>query len=266
MFSNFAILVWKNLSREEITQILKIGRDISLGLLDQTYLKSYIGRVFQIISSKSKKDIILLDLYYYVIRYSLDQDYSPEQISVLMSIFQQIYYLTISTPFDNKPEVKAFLNQLLMVHSISHKPFSIALFSITQNIDIFKYFSLTYFAHFDMYKYIFTSKPVLELVLLNITTPQNLANIETKDQPEKICTNPHAQQTLLYERNLPQEIDIKNMALIASDDSNIIKFFSSEMKAKMIDVKYKFIEEIENMDDIINKKLTSLETSLQLPL
>ena len=250
MESKVGIVVWESLNPEQIIEIIS-NQQKNLGLLTKADLCSESN-------SNSMKSRIELDMYRYAIKYCVDQKYSLEQISALVSILKRVHTCCHSTPYDNYTEAMNLFQQLLTYHSINHIPFCTALFSAQQCSSLLDYFTLTYFAHFYLYKYVFTCKPSLTLRLLNIPIRDCASSSpieETEDSGEKDLTTTNS----LVEKgtnsdNISNDFD--------SGEHNIMGVVSNIITPKIAKVQQNILEEMKNREDTIDKKLLSLEKSV----
>ncbi|KAM4689881.1 cilia- and flagella-associated protein 119, partial [Rhinophrynus dorsalis] len=99
---------------------------------------------------------VLLDLYYYTIRFCLDSGFSKEQTSCLFSILKETHAACVGSPLSTVDLCYSYFNELLLDHSVHRPPFSASVFSQQQLEKISHYVLETYFRHFKLYKYVFT--------------------------------------------------------------------------------------------------------------
>ena len=114
-------------------------------------------------SSKDKRSLIVLDLFYHCILFARRQSLRTDQLSGLFSIVRSLHNACVSSPYDNSTACFKFFTELMICHSINRPPYSTALFTMEQVKSITDYVLLTYFKHFKLYKYAFTKRVILRL-------------------------------------------------------------------------------------------------------
>ncbi|KAM8962418.1 cilia- and flagella-associated protein 119 [Pelodytes ibericus] len=109
---------------------------------------------------------VLLDLYYYTMRFCRDSEFSREQTSCLFSIVKETHATCLDTPLGNADVCYKYFKELLLCHAIHRPPYSLKLFTPEQIQCISHYFLNTYFRHFKLYKYVFTPQVQLDLSIV----------------------------------------------------------------------------------------------------
>ena len=251
------------MSQDQIVEVILLNRQMDLELMTEADLSP---KTLSIYNADSLKGRIELDMYRYAIIYCIDQKYSLKQISALVSILRRVHTCCYSTPFDNYNETMELFQQLLTCHSINQIPFSTALFSAQQCSSLLDYFTLTYFAHFYLYKYVFTCKPSLTLRLLNnpiqdcvgsapvLVAEQERINTEKKSSITDI--------TVQESKKESQSNQIDNLNDFDLGEHNIMGVVSNIITPKIANIKQNFLEEMMNKEEIIEKKLLSLEKAV----
>jgi hypothetical protein len=110
-----------------------------------------------------KRDLILIDQYYYLIEFALANSFTKEQINVLISITQRTHELACDTSFGNLDETFAFFRNFIVLYAVHRPPFSLKFFTPTQIELVLNYFMDTYFNQFKFFKYVYTPAVRLNL-------------------------------------------------------------------------------------------------------
>ncbi|KAI8818502.1 flagellar C1a complex subunit C1a-32-domain-containing protein [Fimicolochytrium jonesii] len=153
-------LVWKHLSMQQIYDFNSIGpADEAL---------RYLNTIFKTEPDMDpQRNLILMDFYYYTLRFAKSSNLSPMQASVFFSIMKITHERATASPFIHLESDYHFFRDLLLKHSIHRPPFSQKVFSL-QEVKIIEEYALnSYFRHYLMYKYAFTQKLRLNFTLDN---------------------------------------------------------------------------------------------------
>ena len=116
-------------------------------------------------AGEGKRALIEQDLFTYAVLFCKKNDFSPEQLSAFFTILKSLHSMCISTPYDNIQDTFVYFRELVLCHSIHRPPFSTCLFSLAQVKAITDYVLSTYFKHFKLYKYAFTKRVQLNMIL-----------------------------------------------------------------------------------------------------
>jgi len=109
------------------------------------------------------KHAVLLDLYFYTLRYARQQEFSKEQTSAYFSIVKNTHAVCTETPFGNVQQCFNYFRETLLCHAVKRPPFSTDLFTPIQVKNIMEHIINTYFRHYKLYKYVFTPLVRLDL-------------------------------------------------------------------------------------------------------
>jgi hypothetical protein len=112
-----------------------------------------------------KRDLIVIDKYYYLVKFCLSNSLGLEQISALVSVLTRTHNLACDTSFGNLDETFDYFKQLLFLYATHRPPFSICLFTPKQIELIVEYFLDSYFKQFKLFKYVFTPEVVFDIKL-----------------------------------------------------------------------------------------------------
>lgn len=130
-----------------------------------------------------KKDLILIDKYYYLIKFALSNSFNKIQINALISIIKRTHDLAIETSFGNLDETFDYFKSLVLVYGVHRPPFSLSIFTPPQIQLILDYFLKSYFNQFKFYKYVFSPAIRLDLRFeyTNLPIVSNIDLDETRD-------------------------------------------------------------------------------------
>ncbi len=70
------------------------------------------------LNQKSKKDLIIIDKYYYIAKFGIANDFTKEQISCIFLIMKRIHELAIETSFGNMDETFDYFKKQLVIHGV----------------------------------------------------------------------------------------------------------------------------------------------------
>lgn len=113
----------------------------------------------------SVQDECRLDLFYHATIFAREERMQADQISVLHTLLHKALEACASTPFDNLADTFAEFRSALLCHSVQRPPFSEGVFPMKMSQAVQAYALNTIFRHFKLYKYTFTLRPRLDLVL-----------------------------------------------------------------------------------------------------
>lgn len=151
--------MWKDLSYSECESLLNPanGHDC---------IKSMLKDIMKIdvAMETSSQAHITTDLYAYGVIFGRQNNYSPIQLSTLISILKRVHEACICTPFDNLDATMKMFQELMVKHSVERPPHSSSVFNIAQVKAITDYLLTTYIKHFKLYKFAFTKKVRLNLL------------------------------------------------------------------------------------------------------
>lgn len=119
-----------------------------------------------------KQDQILIDKYYYIIRFGIDSNFSKEQINSLLLIIKRTHELAIETSFGNLDETFDYFKRLMVIHSVHRPPYSVQIYSLDQVNQIIDYVFDIYFKQFKFYKFVFSLAVRLDLKLKYSNLPE----------------------------------------------------------------------------------------------
>ncbi|KAK5664457.1 hypothetical protein BDV3_000307 [Batrachochytrium dendrobatidis] len=148
---------WKELSMKQIY-------DYQSTRVSQNSLK-YLQGIFKL--ENNEKDEILLDLYCHSLSFTKEIGFAAKQTSAFLFILKELHKEVVSSSLVNMEKDYAYFKHLLMQHAIHRPPFSEKIFSLSEVKTISEYITHTYFRHYLMYKYVFTKKLRMNLIVEN---------------------------------------------------------------------------------------------------
>jgi hypothetical protein len=129
-----------------------------------------------------KRDLILIDQFYYLVEFGLANAFNKEQINSLMSILHRTHSLACDSSFGNLTETFTYFRQFLVLYTVHRPPFSLGFFSPREVEIILDYVLDTYFNQFKFFKYVYT--PAVRLNMRFEYTNQELLPSDVTDAGE----------------------------------------------------------------------------------
>jgi hypothetical protein len=223
--------LWTFLTINDIKALISCFPEQNHGLTDSSTEFESFRRLatiqFNLNTNKDKqRNDIIIDKYYYLVKFALANNFSIEQISALVTIQKRTHELAIDTSFGNLDETFDYFKNLLLVYSVHRPPFSLNIFTARQAKLIIDYFFDTYFKQFKFYKYTF-SKASRLCLKFNYTN-----QIEQEDSIKNVPTS-NDQQT-----DLPDIIieTVENETLnVKQEENDKLKNFIRDYLGQQID-------------------------------
>eukprot|EP00823_Brevimastigomonas_motovehiculus_P005025 TRINITY_DN3482_c0_g1_i1.p1 TRINITY_DN3482_c0_g1~~TRINITY_DN3482_c0_g1_i1.p1 ORF type:complete len:349 (+),score=85.53 TRINITY_DN3482_c0_g1_i1:44-1048(+) len=159
---------WMDLSLPQISKMQKADRATKRSLMDEYLFVSerYLHENGQEEESNKRRRDVFLDLLLSTFVFAEEQQFSPVQISTLISLIQ-ISHLYCCELYDCVPitfqSAFALFERLLLKHSIDRPPLSIAVFSLSEMKVIMQFALRHYFQYMKMYQYMFSCLKRLQL-------------------------------------------------------------------------------------------------------
>ena len=152
--------MWKDLSYSECEKLLDTYTANS-----HEHVTTLLQRIMKIdVAMETSQAQITTDLYAYGVIFARKNNYSPIQLSTLISVLKRVHNACICTPFDNLDATMKMFQELMVKHSVERPPYSTCVFNIAQVKAITDYVLTTYIKHFKLYKFAFTKKVRLNLM------------------------------------------------------------------------------------------------------
>jgi hypothetical protein len=130
-------------------------------------MRSELAQIFHLEDyCENKRNSILLDLYFYAVKFARDNFFSREQTSAFFSIIKRTHEVCIETPYGNFEQCFYYFKEMVLCHAIRRPPFSIDLFTADDVRMIMEYGINTYFRNFKLYKFIYTPQVLLDLTMV----------------------------------------------------------------------------------------------------
>ena len=172
--------MWKDLSYSDCERLLNASNG-------HDHIKATLKNVWKIdvAMETSSQALITTDLYTYGVIFARKNNYSPIQLSILISILKRVHEACICTPFDNLDTTMKMFQELMVKHSVQRPPHSTCVFNIAQVKAITDYVLTTYIKHFKLYKYAFTKKVRLSLLFGPQSPERNEEEMEGGESSSK---------------------------------------------------------------------------------
>ena len=142
--------VFKTVTKSQTEELYKLA--------SQAQLRASLKGLFQ---TQLHEDV-LADFHFNNFQYCKRHNFTLEQTSTLLGIFQHVFSL-VTEARAAKDHVQQVLASLLQKHSLQRAPFSISVFSAAEVYDIQCFAQATLFKHFELYEFAFT--PQHDIVL-----------------------------------------------------------------------------------------------------
>lgn len=156
------ILSWVDIDLEEAERLYQVNAADCIALLRKK-VESIVA-----LSNGDENDVrrnILADMFFYAIRLSKDNQFTPEQCSILFTLLRLTHEEAIKNPHSTLNGVFSCFREMLERHNVQRPPFSEAVFTLDQTATILDFALKTYFRHFKLYKYAFTNQQYLSVKL-----------------------------------------------------------------------------------------------------
>lgn len=137
----------------------------------------------------TKKEEILIDKYYYLIKFGLANGFTKAQINCMLLIIKRTHELAMETSFGNLDETFDYFKKLLVINAVHRPPYSVQMFTMKQIETITAYVFETYFNQFKFYKYVFSLAVRLDLKLKYSNLPAEVVETEETSQSNNDLMN-----------------------------------------------------------------------------
>lgn len=191
---------------------------------------------------KDKKDSILIDKYFYLIKFALGNGFGKEQIGALITIIKRTHDVACETSFGNLEQTFDYFKNLLLVYCVHRPPFSLNIFTPKQAQLTIDYVYNSYFKSFKFYKYVYSPALFLDLSM-------SYTNLETSE------TNTKQSEIIKPESRLMINSDETMQTL----DEQVDELENSEQQKRKVerDVLADFVR------NYVQNKLNKLQTDLE---
>jgi hypothetical protein len=232
----------KTLNQNEVKSMREMnGQKVVSAAKDQQY--NVFSRLISTqlnLDLKNQKDLILIDKYYYLIKFGLANSFNKVQINALISIIKRTHELAIETSFGNLDQTFEFFRNLLIAYCVHEPPHSLSVFSPKQIELVVDYFVNSYFKSFKFYKYVFAPAIYLDIDF-------DYTNLPKKVQPEEMVgkkSELNLNQLTIDESK--EEIDKNNIEITAEDNDELKEFVKSFLMQKIDKMKIDIISDLNN--------------------
>ncbi|XP_017370989.1 coiled-coil domain-containing protein 189 isoform X3 [Cebus imitator] len=204
---------------------------------------------------QSLRDAITLDLFCHMLIFCRQQDFSLEQTSAACAMLQDLHKACIATPLGNVEECYRYFTSVLFCHGVREE----------QLLALEDYVVNTYFRHFKLYKYVFTSQVRLDLSLTYmglqppILWPESETEKEERKEVEEQAVTPQEEE---LETVAPPELEPEPKP----GHIQVLQAYIKTQVNKELDQLQRLVEEqLKASEERLNSKLTALERPFQLP-
>eukprot|EP00039_Didymoeca_costata_P004504 m.73723 g.73723 ORF g.73723 m.73723 type:complete len:188 (+) comp12430_c0_seq6:1790-2353(+) len=140
---------------------------LSLVAAEKVLLASSLGDVRETLKQSieaTQEDGILLDMLVNLVDFCRKQpSITTEKTVAIAFLFLDIHKLTISTPYNNYDAVFEYFKKWIDCHNVHRPPWSEGLLSLADSEAILHYGLFTFFRHFNLHKYAYTTENSLTL-------------------------------------------------------------------------------------------------------
>ncbi len=215
--------------------------------------KSLIARQLNL-KENSKQDQILIDKYYYIIRFGIENNFSTEQINSLLLVVKRTHELAMETSFGNLDETFDYFKRLVVMHSVHRPPYSVSVFSLQEVDLIIAYVFDIYFKQFKFYKYVFSQAVRLDVKLKYSNLPE--------DKPDII-------ETSIVNNDFLAELESENKTIDSHGQSTAREDIDTKVNEGQHELK-EFIrnylsDKLKKMKDELSNELTPSKTNDKNP-
>ncbi|XP_074641739.1 cilia- and flagella-associated protein 119-like [Tubulanus polymorphus] len=223
-------------------------------------IKQIFAEIFKIEDAGSNlKSDILLDLYFYTLKFSRDNDFSKEQTSAFFSMIKRTHEICTETPFANVDQCFSHFREMLLCHSVKRPPYSIDLYSAEEVKKITEYVINTYFRHYKMYKYVFTPLVRLDLSIQYTGMPVTPPSSEVGDQDAEQNVEEQPEETTVEVEESSEKPDETE----ESDEPNAAKELRAMIKSHLEDeikkLRLSVDDKMKQSEEVLTKKLATVE-------
>ena len=153
---------WNDLSYSDCERLLDVTNNNDQ---TQTTIRAML-KLDDVAMETDSQIQVATDLYASAVVFARKNNFSPLQLSTLISILKRVHNACILTPFDNLDSTMKMFQELMVKHSVERPPYSESVFSIAQVKAITDYILSSYFKHYKLYKFAFTKKVRLDLIFV----------------------------------------------------------------------------------------------------
>ncbi|WIA37628.1 hypothetical protein OEZ86_014529 [Tetradesmus obliquus] len=193
-------LSWEHLSREQIVAIRAApkqpGAPTARHLLQQ-YLSEQLGE-------DQLRNNIVLDLFSYTLQQGQAWGFDDEWLSCLFGIIKEVHTASVAQQLTIERSF-AFFKDTLINHSIQRPPFSTGVFSQAEMRSILDWVLDTYYRHYKLYQYAFTSRVTMSVSTYHPTSLVETAPLLLPPLAEALTEEQHKQQLDEQQRQLEEQ-------------------------------------------------------------
>eukprot|EP00899_Mesostigma_viride_P023776 jgi/Mesvir1/4583/Mv08159-RA.1 len=156
------LLVWADLSRQQVEHLLRLSAKAS----DVPMLRKTVDEYMGLDDVQSNHEQAALeDLYFNTIQFAWKLGFTPEKVSAFFSIMKRTHFDAVGGRLTLRKSFAAF-QDLLLAHAVQRPPYSVGIFSLHDVQVLTDYAINSYFRHYKLYQYAFTSRFTLSLATI----------------------------------------------------------------------------------------------------
>jgi len=224
--------VWLDFSQDTVDTLMRCGNAAETRnvLCDRLHLER-----------GTDKSEILLDAFQGCLAYSKERKFTSDKISVMLGILNRVHNFACQTSFENSKETVQVLRDLILSHAYLRPPFAIEVFTNKESRQVLEYFMDSYIRHFKLYKYVFTSRIVMDVALEFPNEPEEVPTPEPESEKEPI-------DEALAEAQMPDdELEEIIRTAVTGNFQEMMRRFESQIEDTVRQTK-------ENIDSLQNKE------------
>ena len=195
----------------------------------------------ELFENSQSKQFIMLDYYMNLYNLCIDNNFTLQQISTIMSIFYYIFsysFCWIST----EDKILEIYKYILSYHSLNNPPFSYQIFNKTQKKLLIEFFENTFIKNFSFFEVLFRYD-VSVCFFNQVVTRTETNNIDHKSQKKLDNINRNDEKIVEDSENMDEEEKKEKEAERSLDDINDEK--EIEMMKNFVNSFYQAIGDLE---------------------
>ena len=182
---------------------------------------------------------IIIDHFPVIKRYDkTSPPISVHNLSSLLAIIHELHEFSTSTSYANQMQAYNYMRELLLVHSVNQSPWKVIVFQPFDIGNLANFIVDNYFRHYSVYKYCFTPKVDLDIMLKeqtdeNMEEEKSVGKIEFDSDAEfEVLMRKCAEMQLEMEKVVIQRKLKRDLESVQSAVDAKIKEFTTPVKGK----------------------------------
>jgi hypothetical protein len=250
-----SIEIWKYLNSNELETLLTCFDD---ELHEYELFSEYICKKFNY-NCHEKRNLIMVDLFYYLIKFALKHNFNKLQINVLIYAILTTHELALTTAYGNMDECFKYIKELMILYSVNRPPMSLKLFEPNEIKICLDYFLNTYFRHFKLYKHAFTPTIKLDVKFKYVNLVEDDENNKNEEQIEE----PNGEQQEVVDTIQDNEDEIEQNSRLNEKDDELKLFIRNYLSGKVKEVKNELEEELRQAEIELQRKMSINQTNVK---